>query len=138
MKKIFSTSFSHTILHFWLLILRIGVSGFMLTHGFPKAMRVMDGNMQFGDPFGLGASTSLILAVFAEVVCSIFLIFGFATRLVVLPLIITMGTAAFLIHADDPFGKQELPLLYLLIYITILILGSGRYSIDQTLGKKGR
>jgi hypothetical protein len=27
-------------------------------------------------------------------------------------------------HADDPFGKKELPLLYLFIYILLLLAGA--------------
>lgn len=131
--KIFSTAINLSLLHFWLLILRIGVSGLMLTHGYPKLMKVLDGDMQFGDPFGIGAGISLVLAAFAEGICSVLIILGLGTRLATIPIIITMATAAFLVHANDPFSKQELPLLYLLVYITLLITGGGRYSIDQKI-----
>src|SRR5690606_413029 len=104
-----STSFNQSFLHFWLLVLRISASGMMLTHGFPKFMKIIEGNMQFGDPFGIGAGASLVLAAFAEFICSILIILGLATRWAVIPLIITMATAAFLVHGSDPFGKQELP-----------------------------
>lgn len=135
MKKIFSTSFKPSLLHFWLLLLRVGVSGFMLTHGFPKLLKVMNGNMQFGDPYGLGAEVSLVLAAFAEGICSILVILGLGTRLAVIPLIFTMVTVVFVVHGNDPFGRQELPLLYLLVYITLLITGAGKYSIDQIIKK---
>lgn len=138
MKKLLSTAINLSYLHFWLLIFRVGVSGLMLTHGYPKALKLLDGNMQFGDPLGIGAGLSLVLAVFAEAVCSVLIILGLGTRLATIPIIITMATAAFIVHAEDPFGKQELPILYLLVFITILIAGPGKYSLDQGLGKKGK
>lgn len=136
MKTIFSTGYQNSWLNLWLLILRIGASILMLTHGFPKLMKVIEGNMQFGDPLGLGATTSLILATFAEAFCSIFIMLGLATRLATIPLIITMATAAFIVHADDPFSRQEMPLLYLLIYITLLVTGAGKYSVDHAISKR--
>lgn len=106
----------------------------MLTHGLPKFYKLMaGGEIQFREVFGMSAAVSLSLAVFAEVICSTFVFVGLATRAATIPLIITMLTAAFIAHADDPFGKKELPLMYSLIYITILILGSGKYSIDYLL-----
>lgn len=136
MKTIFSTGYQNSWLNLWLLILRIGASILMLTHGFPKLMKVIEGNMQFGDPLGLGATTSLILATFAEAFCSIFIMLGLATRLATIPLIITMATAAFIVHANDPFSRQEMPLLYLLIYITLLVTGAGKYSVDRAISKR--
>ncbi len=136
MKTIFSTGYRNSWLNLWLLILRIGASILMLTHGFPKLMKVIEGNMQFGDPLGLGATTSLILATFAEAFCSIFIMLGLATRLATIPLIITMATAAFIVHANDPFSRQEMPLLYLLIYITLLVTGAGKYSVDHAISKR--
>lgn len=109
----------------------------MLTHGYPKLMRFFgDGEITFGDPFGLGAVTTLALAVFAEFVCSILVMIGFATRLAVIPIIVTMITAAFYVHAADPFGRKELAILYLVVFLTILVAGAGKYSLDFSLLKK--
>ena len=65
MKKIFSTNFSPVAFDLATLILRLTAGGFMLTHGVPKLQRLLAGEMQFADPFGLGPEVSLILAVFA-------------------------------------------------------------------------
>lgn len=138
MKKLFGTSFNLTLAHIWLFILRIAVSAFMLTHGFPKFMKVIEGNFKFADPYGLGPVASLLLATFAEFFCSVLIILGLATRLASVPLIITMSTAAFIAHAGDPFARKEMALLYLLIYITLLLLGGGKYSFDQLIGGKKR
>jgi putative oxidoreductase len=133
MKKLFSININPQILDVWLLLLRIFVSAFMLTHGWPKFMKLIGGDFQFADPLGVGVEVSLFLAVFSEFFCSILLIVGLASRLVTLPLIVTMFVAAFVVHWDDPFGKKEFALLYCLIYITLLVTGPGRYSADAKL-----
>lgn len=88
------------------------------------------------DVFGMGTFMSLSLAVFAEVVCSALVLLGLGTRLAVIPLSITMLIAAFHVHIGDPFAKQEMSLHYLLVYVVLFILGSGKYSIDRFLSKK--
>ncbi|MDQ3190272.1 MAG: DoxX family protein [Bacteroidota bacterium] len=136
LRKIFSTSFDIQLIHSLLLMLRIGVSALMLTHGLPKLSKLIEGNLQFPDPLGIGMASSLVLAVFAEAICSFLILFGVATRIATIPLIITMATAAFVVHLEDPFNKKELPILYILIYLTILILGSGKFAIDNWIHKK--
>lgn len=119
-----------------LLIIRLGAGGMMLTHGLPKINRLFgEGPVKFADPFGLGPEVSLGLAIFAEVICAGLVMAGFKTRLATIPLMFTMLTAAFYAHWDDPFGKKELPLLYFLVFIALLILGSGRFSLDKLLKK---
>ncbi len=102
----------------------------MLTHGWPKVEKVIAGNYQFSDTFGIGSKASLILVVFAEAVCSVLILIGLVTRLATIPLIINMAVAAFIALGRAPFEKKELALLYLLIYITIAVLGPGKYSVD--------
>lgn len=119
-----------------LLILRIGGGGMMLTHGWGKLNMLMSGADQFPDPLGVGPQLSLILAVFAEFFCSILLILGAGTRLVAMPLLFTMFMAAFIIHGDDPFQKQELALLYGTIYLALILNGAGRFSLDHAVGSK--
>ena len=117
-----------------LFIARVSIGLMMLTHGLPKLqMLFSDEPVQFISFLGMGAKTSLALAVFAEVACSVLLIAGFATRIVVIPLIVTMLVAAFMVHINDPFVKQEMSLHYLLVYVLLLLTGSGRYSVDRFL-----
>jgi putative oxidoreductase len=102
----------------------------MLTHGMGKFTALFGGDpIRFPDPIGVGATASLVLAVFAEVFCSILLILGLGTRLAAIPLLTTMLVAAFVVHANDGFGKQELPLLYSTIYFVIAIAGAGKFRL---------
>jgi len=114
-----------------LLILRVSLGLTMaFGHGWDKLTNLSQVAQQFPDPFGIGSGLSLGLVVFAEFFCSLALALGVATRAAVIPLIITMVTAAFMIHADDPFATREKALLYLVPYMAILIAGPGRYALD--------
>ena len=47
---------------FGLLLMRVGFSVGMITHGYGKFLKVIQGNFEFGDPIGIGPTFSLILA----------------------------------------------------------------------------
>ena len=137
MSKLLGPKANSAVTNLWLLILRVSSGGFMLTHGIPKFLKLIDGGtISFADPFGFGPTISLILAVFAEFLCSVLLIVGIGTRLVTVPLITTMSVAAFYVHGNDPFQRKELALLYLLIFLTILVFGGGKYEAGKLL-KRG-
>ncbi len=138
MKRAFSTNINNNAVNFWLLIARAAIGIFMLTHGIPKLQTLMSGHIKFADPFGIGAAPSLILAAFAEVVCSILLILGLATRLATIPLMITMIAAIFHVLAKKPFAEKELAVMYLLLFFGFFILGAGKYSIDHLIGGKSK
>ena len=134
--KMFSpTSWSTNANDIASLLLRLSLGLLMLSHGIPKMMKLLNGNMEFGDPLGIGSPASLFLAVFAEVICSILIIIGFSTRLALIPLITTMVVAAFIVHKNDPLGTKELALIYLFGYFALFLLGSGKYSVDARLKK---
>ncbi len=135
---VLSTSYSTKIYDIVLLLLRITVGCFMMSHGLAKLTKVMAaGPVEFADPIGIGPGATISLAIFAEVICSFLIILGLATRMAVVPLIITMLVIIFIVHAGDGFEGQELPGLYLAIYILLLVTGGGKYSIDQLIeGRK--
>ena len=122
---------------FGILMLRVTVAGFMLTHGYPKLVTLFSGEPgSFASVMGMGPELSLLLAVLAEFLCSVFVFFGLFTRLAAIPLVITMAVAAFHVHADDPFATKEKALLFLAVFTFLLITGGGRYSIDSILYNK--
>jgi putative oxidoreductase len=136
MKKIFSTNHTTKNVDIALLITRIAIALLMLTHGIPKMAGLAETPVKFMDVFGMGAGISLSLAVFAEVICSVLVLVGLGTRLAVIPLIVTMLIAALHVHAGDPFAKQEMALHFLLVYVLLFMLGSGKYSFDGLFFKK--
>lgn len=121
-----------------LALLRVGLAALMLTHGIPKLLGYAERAATFPDPLGVGHATSLLLAIFAEVVCSLLLIPGLLVRLAAIPFCFTMVVAFFVVHGGDPFAKRELALLYLVGGVAVLIAGGGRYSLDAWLGPRLR
>mgnify|MGYP003575533762 CR=1 FL=1 len=138
MKKVLSVAPAASAVDAALLIARVGIALLMLTHGLPKMAMLFSGDpVQFPSVLGFSPELSLGLTVFAEVFCSLLLLAGLGTRLAVVPLIVTMLVAAFVIHAADPFAKQEPALYFLLVYLVLLLAGSGKYSVDYLLQPKG-
>lgn len=132
-----STKTNPLITDIVLLFVRIFIGFAMLSHGFPKLQQLFSGEeIQFYNFLGMGEKLSLIFAVFAEFVCSIFIILGLFTRFAVFFLIITMAVAGLLVHGSDPFQKKELSLLYLTIYVLISAFGAGKFSIDYMIAKR--
>jgi putative oxidoreductase len=131
-----------------LLVLRLGMGGYMVTHGWGKFLNLMQGkfNEQF-DPIGLGPHLSLIGAVGAEFVCAILVMIGLATRVAAAPLVFTMIVAAFVAHGSDPwtmgeaarlFSAGEVPypkskepaLLFGFAFLALIFTGAGKLSVD--------
>lgn len=115
------------------LILRVGISCLMLTHGYAKLTGFMSGDHSFVDPIGIGEEFSYILTICAEFGCSILLILGLGTRAALIPLIFTMLVVLLIVHAADPFDKKEHSLSFLIPYITLFLTGPGRFSVDSKL-----
>ena len=77
LQKLSSTHLNEKFTHVPLLMIRLLASGFMLTHGIPKLMKLFSaGEVKFADPFGFGPSVSFGLATFAEFFCSLLIILG--------------------------------------------------------------
>jgi putative oxidoreductase len=115
-----------------LLRLFFGLS-MLFAHGMPKLLSFSEKKDVFPDPLGLGSSLSLGLAIFAEVLCAGLITLGVFTRFTVIPLVITMLVAAFIVKAGAPFAKKELALAFLFGYAAIGLLGPGAFSIDKFL-----
>lgn len=134
MKRIFNPHSNGTTKDIVLLFVRVVIGLLLITHGYPKLVKLLSGEpIQFASIFGMSEQLSLTMAMFSEFICAILVMFGFATRLAAIPIVLSMLVVVFHVHADDPLGKKELPMLYLISYIYILFMGAGKYSIDYML-----
>jgi putative oxidoreductase len=133
MKRILSPRISETPVNIALFILRLTVGILMANHGYGKITHFSEYSSQFMNFMGLGPATSLGLVVGAEFFCSLLLVLGLFTRFVSIPLIITMLVAVSKAHEWDIFGKGEVAFLFLAVYISLLIAGAGKYSVDNYL-----
>ena len=118
-----------------ILVIRILFGLLFLSHGYNKLMLHASMADLFADPFGLGSTISFWLVVFAEVVCSFALIFGILQLLALIPMIIAMAVAFFVVHGGDAFAAKELSFIYLTVFIILYITGPGEFSFDSLIGK---
>lgn len=94
----------------------------------------------FPSVLGLSNETSLIIMICIELICSLFIMIGFLTRLSVLPPVISMIIAEYHILHDllpDTFPYSisstqpgYLPLMFIGIFLFLLIAGPGKISLD--------
>lgn len=134
-----------------LLILRLGVGGYMASHGVGKFTKLMRGEaVLMEDPVGWGLGLSSFLIVFAEFFCALFVMAGFATRFSAAILVIAMAVAAFVAHGADPWSSEtaamaffegkskvwfskEPALLFLIPFLALVFTGAGKVSVDGVL-----
>lgn len=113
-----------------LLLLRVCSGGFMLIfHGWAKLTNFNSMIGSFPDPIGLGSGLSLGLATFAEFFCSLLVLLGIFPRFAAIPPVITMLVAGLIVHASDPWSRKELPFLYLGLFLAVICLGGGKFSV---------
>ena len=115
-----------------LLALRIFFGLMLAMHGIDKLANYTELIYSFPDPFGFGSETSLVLAIFGEIGCSVAFIIGILYRLSMIPMIFVMGVAFFHIHQGD-IAQGELAFLYLVVFIFMFFSGPGKYSVDATI-----
>lgn len=133
MKRILSINYSSTAFNLAMLLLRAVSAILIMPHGYNKLVHFSEYIPKFINFLGLGSNISLSLVIFAEFFCALFLIIGLFTRLVVIPLIIAMSVALFKAHNGEIFGDGEHAALYACCFITILLCGPGKISVDGML-----
>lgn len=116
---------------FGLLLMRVGFSAGMMTHGYGKFLKVIQGNFEFGDPIGIGPTFSLILAAIGEFIAPILIILGWKTRLATIFPTLTMLVAFAIAHDGDPFSRKEKAFVYLIAFLTLYFTGPGKYSLGK-------
>ena len=115
-----------------LLLIRIVFAGSMIYgHGLSKFYRLIEGNLSFANPIGIGEAPTLVLAVFSELLAPLFILIGYKTKIFSFFPAATMFVAAFIVHLSDPFARKEKAILFLIGFIVIMMMGPGKYSIDR-------
>ena len=120
---------------FLLLIIRVFFGILFFIHGVDKMMNFDLLSETFPSVLGLGSYMTLMVSIFCEFCCSLFLIAGLLVRLIMIPMIVSMGVAFFDVH-DAMLPEGELSLIYLVVFVVLYITGPGRYSVDYLLDKK--
>jgi putative oxidoreductase len=136
-KKIFVPGNDSALTSLGLLMLRLWLGlAMFFNHGLAKLTHFSDMAPKFPDPMGIGQTPGLALVTFAETAGALLLAFGLLTRFAALTLVIDLGVAFLMVHKAVS-GAGELAFIYSAGYVTLLIAGGGRFSVDKMLfGKK--
>ena len=118
-----------------ILLLRIVFGVLFFTHGLDKMMNFTELVNVYPSVLGFGSYMTLMVTIFCEFCCSLFLIAGLIVRIMTVPMIVAMAVAFFDIH-DALFPEGELSLIYLIVFLILFITGPGRFSVDYLIDSR--
>ena len=77
----------------------------------------------------------MVFAMLSDAICSLLIILGLGTRLAALVVVINLAVAFSLVHRFAFFGPRngELAFVYPGGYLTLMLAGGGRFSLDHVL-----
>ncbi len=133
-KFLFSTSSYLSSVN--LLLFRVVISASLMTHGYGKLLRLIDGDIWSRTHFIFNEEISMALVVFGEFFAPLFVLIGVGTRIFAIPIIYTFCVIVFDVHWGDSFGKMEKGLMFLVSYVLIFLSGPGKISVDNLISKK--
>ena len=135
------------------LFLRLFVGVMLMQFGIRHLVNYSTLCLDFPTILGMSHECCLILMIIVEIVCSLFIMVGFLTRLSVIPPIIAMLCAEFYILHDmlpttSAYGLEStqpgyLPVMFIGIYLYFLLAGPGKISLDYfisifLIGRNGK
>jgi len=120
---------------FLILLLRLFFGVLFFMHGLDKMTNFSVLSDNYPSVLGLGSYTTLMVTIFCEFACSIFLMVGLMTRIVLIPMALAMAVAFFDIH-DGMMPEGELSLIFMIVFIILFMTGPGKYSIDWLIDRR--
>ena len=134
---LFPQSFRGKGVSLLILLMRVFFGILFFTHGLDKMMNFNELSYSYPDVLGIGSYMTLMVTIFCEFCCSLFLIAGLLVRIMTIPMIIAMGVAFFDVH-DAMMPEGELALIYFIMFIILFFVGPGRYSVDYLIDNRFR
>lgn len=140
-KQIYIRTTGYSYTNMGRLFLRLFVGVMLMQFGIRQIIHYDDAVLNFPQILGMDSESGLIIMIVIEILCSLFIMFGFCTRIMVLPPFIAMSIAewyvlheaheaSYLISWGHP---GYLPIMFTGIYFFILLVGPGKISIDYFL-----
>ena len=118
-----------------ILVVRVFFGILFFTHGLDKMMNFNELVDSYPSVLGFGSYMTLMVSIFCEFCCSLFLIAGLLDRIMTIPMIVAMGVAFFDIH-DALFPEGELAFIYFIVFIVLFVTGPGKFSVDYLIDTK--
>ena len=118
-----------------ILILRLFFGVLFFIHGLGKMMNFSELSVTYPSVLGFGSYMTLMITIFCEFCCSLFMMAGLLFRIMVLPMIVAMAVAFFDVH-DALLPEGELALIYLVVFVILYFIGPGKFSVDYLIDMK--
>lgn len=124
------------------LFLRLFVGIMLLQFGIRQIAHFFEMRDIFPNVLGMSSELSLIVMTTIEVVCALFIMVGFLTRLMIMPVFCSMIVAEYYLlnyyvnEAAYLLSWQQqgyLPIMFLGILFFLLLVGPGKISVDYFL-----
>jgi len=132
LKKLFATQ---VIFGNWLIIIRVFVGILIAVYGLeafnPEKMK---GNVAWLTDIHFPVPVFLAyLGKITELAGGILLVVGLCTRFVSIALVINMSVITIFMGNCKIFGDAQLPFLFLLLFLSFILYGGGKWSLDNLL-----
>lgn len=138
-KRIYVATTGYSYTNLGRLFLRLFVGLMLMQFGIRQWAQFDEISGSFPSVLGMESYTCLSIMIAIEVFCSLFIMFGFLTRLMIIPPFVAMifaeyyllhdvaTTAAYQLSWEQP---GYLPVMYLGIYFFLILVGPGKISVD--------
>ncbi|RFS21900.1 DoxX family protein [Chitinophaga silvatica] len=119
----------------WLILIRIIAGLLIMVHGMGTFNPIhMKGNIDWLTDLHFPAPTFMAyLGKGSEFIGGILLILGLLTRFAATVLVINMSVITFIMGSGKIFTEDQPPFLLLILFVYLLIMGGGNYSLDKIL-----
>lgn len=120
-----------------ILIFRVMLSlELIVVHGLKKVGIGVEQAELVPNPYHFAVGLNNFLAISANLFFPALVIFGFLTRLAILPILAVTLSGYFVVHWNDSLLVKDVPFMYSLSYLFLLFVGPGKYSIDNYINKR--
>ena len=144
LKKLYFWGAGYSYTHLGRLFLRLFIGFMLLQFGVRQIMDFQDQSEVFPAVLGTSSYASLVLMICIEIICSVFIMAGFLTRLMIIPPFVamifaevhilntlaTLGEPSYMLQWDQ---NGYLPIMFLGIYFFLMLVGPGKISVDYFL-----
>lgn len=141
-KKLYILSTGYSYTNMGRLFLRLFVGIMLMQFGIRQIAHFDMAESVFPSVWTMTPATGLTIMICIEMICSVFIMFGFLTRVMSLPPFFAMIVAEYyILHdvvKDAPYmlGWTQpgyIPIMFMGIYFFIMLVGPGKISVDYFL-----
>lgn len=142
LKRIYIRTTGYSYTNLGRLFLRLFVGLMMVQFGVRQLLHFYEMRSVFPAVLGMSSEASLISMIVIELVCSLFIMFGFMTRIMLVPPFVAMCVAEYHLLHDyvhqaayllDWQQQGYLPVMFLGIFFFLILTGPGKISVDYFL-----